>query len=79
MKFTQLFALFGLLWPCLNYAQVYGTVTDVYGEALPFANIYLKGTSTGTAANIEGVYELQLEPGSYEIVFQYIGYETKIL
>lgn len=58
-------------------AQLQGTVTSTDGEALPFANIYIEGTSKGTTTNEEGKYFFDLTEGNYQIVFQYIGYEQK--
>ncbi|MEN0004810.1 MAG: DUF5686 and carboxypeptidase regulatory-like domain-containing protein [Bacteroidota bacterium] len=58
----------------IAFAQLSGTITDQSGEPLPFASIYIKNTSTGTTSNIEGYYFLELAPGQYELVFQYVGY-----
>ncbi len=41
---------------------------------LVYASILVKGTTQGTTANKEGNYFLQLEPGTYTIVAQYVGY-----
>jgi len=50
---------------------------EVQGESLPFANVIIKGTSTGTTSDINGLYSLvDLKPGNYSIAFSYIGYET---
>jgi outer membrane receptor protein involved in Fe transport len=50
---------------------------EVQGETLPFANVIIKGTSTGTTSDINGLYSLgDLKPGNYSIAFSYIGYET---
>ncbi len=59
-------------------AQINGTVTDMEGEPLPFANVYLFGTTRGTTTNVEGEYFLELEPGNYQLVFRYVGYEQQI-
>ena len=60
-------------------AQISGTITDEKGEPLPFASIYLQASSTGTTSNAEGQYNLELPAGSYVIVFQYVGYEQKLV
>ncbi len=50
---------------------------EVQGESLPFANVIIQGTSTGTTSDINGLYSLvDLKPGNYSIVFSFIGYET---
>jgi hypothetical protein len=55
---------------------IQGTVKNTKGEPLPFAGVIVKGTSIGTISNEEGKYLLDLKPGYYEIIFQYLGYKT---
>jgi len=54
---------------------VTGYIFNEKGEPLPFASIYIQGTTMGTASNPEGYFELQLPDGEYELIFQYIGYK----
>ncbi|MBI1191742.1 MAG: carboxypeptidase-like regulatory domain-containing protein, partial [Bacteroidetes bacterium] len=56
---------------------VYGTVTDADGTPLPFANLFVEGTTRGCATNLEGYYELALEPGDYVLVVRFLGYTTQ--
>lgn len=60
-------------------SQVSGTITDQDGEPLAFASIYIQGTSKGTTSNLEGQYEIQLTDQENTIVFQYVGYQTKLV
>lgn len=53
-----------------------GVVRNQRNEILPFASVSVKGTSVGTIANEEGRYQLNLKPGYYEIVFQYLGHQA---
>ena len=55
--------------------RISGSITDEKNAPLPFASILVKGTPTGTTANNEGKYFLNLAPGSYTIVAQYVGYQ----
>jgi len=57
--------------------KISGTVTDDKGHTLPYASILVKGTTRGTTANNEGKYFLNLEPGNYTIVCQYVGYKRE--
>lgn len=58
--------------------RISGTVTDaVTGETLPGVNVLVKGTSTGTATNVDGVYELTVESLQDTLVFSFIGYERQ--
>ncbi len=54
-----------------------GKISDK-NEPLPFATILVKGTTNGTNSNINGLYALKLTAGTYEIVYQYVGYSKKI-
>ncbi|MEO6038480.1 MAG: DUF5686 and carboxypeptidase regulatory-like domain-containing protein, partial [Saprospiraceae bacterium] len=78
--FTHLFpvALLIFLLPGLVRAQLSGVVLDEQNEPLPYASVYVRNSTNGTAANGEGEFRLALAPGDYEIVFQYIGYNQKI-
>lgn len=53
-----------------------GLISTNKGEALPYASIAVKGTSNGTIANEEGVYEFSLPAGSYDLTIQYLGFKT---
>ena len=55
---------------------VKGIIKTKKGEPLPFAAIIVKGTSVSTISNEEGHYQLDLKPGYYEVIFQYLGYKT---
>ncbi len=73
----QRFLLLFILISFQSIAQITGTVTDNKNEPLPFVNIYIENTYTGTTSNNEGKYELNLtKPNNYTIVFQYLGYKT---
>jgi hypothetical protein len=54
-----------------------GTIKADDGSALGFATIFVKQLGTGTAANADGYYELSLPAGTYNVVFQYVGYESQ--
>lgn len=56
-----------------------GRVLDAANkEGIPFANVFLEGTTTGTTTDVDGNYQLEnLEPGLYNISASYLGYETQ--
>jgi hypothetical protein len=56
---------------------LHGTVKADDGTVLGFTTIFVKQLGTGTAANANGFYEISLPSGTYDVVFQYLGYETK--
>ena len=54
--------------------KISGTITDDKGNILPYASIFIKGSSQGTTSNNRGKYFLDLPPGNYTLVCQYVGY-----
>ncbi len=52
-----------------------GRVTDANGKQIGFAAVYIKNSTYGTNANEQGVYQLKLDPGSYNIVYRFVGYK----
>ena len=58
-------------------AKIKGKVTDEKGEALPFASIYIKGTTKGTTSNLEGNYAYELPSGTYTFICQYVGFQKQ--
>ncbi len=64
-----------------SYAQpsgVRGNIKADDGSSLSFATIFVKQLGTGTTANEEGNYEIQLAPGRYDLVFQHLGKQTTV-
>ena len=57
---------------------VVGTLTDkeMNNEALPFANVFIKGTSIGATTDFDGKYTLNVPTGNQTIVFSFVGYQT---
>ena len=69
--FTYNFAL-------TNSASIAGIVKDSgTKEPLVGANVYITGTSLGTATTDEGEYTISnINPGTYTLKTSYIGYES---
>ena len=80
MKFNFLFII--LIISSIATAQIkgtiYGTITDkdASNETLPYANVLIKGTSEGVTADENGKYSLSIKPGSYILVFSFLGYDN---
>ena len=55
-----------------------GTVKSEKGEPLAYTTIFVKQTRSGTTTNETGSYEMVLPPGKYEVIFQYLGFETAV-
>lgn len=65
----------------ISYAQtktITGTVTSATdGTFLPGVNIVVKGTTNGTATDINGKYSLSVSDSAETLVFSYLGFQTK--
>ncbi len=80
---TKLFLLFFFfISVSISYSQT-GTVAgnvidgDYNNEPLAFANIIVKGTAIGTTSDFDGKYVLELEEGTYTLIFSFVGYNTQ--
>jgi len=68
--------LFSLAPTSANSQGVRGIISDEAGEPLAFATIFVPQTGSGAVSNALGEYEIRLEPGRYELTFQFIGFRT---
>ena len=78
-KFSGILTLLLVLVVQLSFAQqktITGTVTDDTGMPLPGANIIIKGTSTGTQSDFDGLYSISANVGQ-TLQFTYVGFESK--
>lgn len=80
MQFRLLFFL--LCWVVAVAAQaqtgvVQGTVyTGEEGEVAVGATVHIKGTTTGTVADFDGNYKLELPAGQYTLIAKFIGAQS---
>ena len=56
--------------------KIYGTVFNSNGDLLPFASVSIKGTTKGTSANERAKYSINIEPGTYTLICQNLGYTS---
>lgn len=57
--------------------EVTGKLIDVdFQDPVAFANILIKGTTTGTTSDFDGVYTIPLDEGTYTITYSFLGYKT---
>lgn len=67
--FCSTFLLFG--------QSVEGRVTDENGAPVPFAHVFVKNNNEARAVtNSQGEYTIFLDPGPYDLIVKFIGYET---
>jgi len=66
--------------PFTPIAEFSGNVADAHtGETLVGVSIWIEELGIGTATNLSGRFSIQVEPGTYDISFAYVGYEKLIL
>lgn len=53
-----------------------GTVVDSNGEPIIGANVVAVGSTTGTITDIDGIYKINVRPGT-KVQISFIGFETK--
>ena len=55
--------------------KVTGKITDATnGETLPGVNIVVKGTTSGTLTDMDGVYSINVPNKNTTLVFSFVGY-----
>jgi TonB-linked SusC/RagA family outer membrane protein len=57
--------------------RVEGTITSPGGESMPGVNVLIKGTTTGTASDVDGKYSITVPSAESVLVFSFIGFVTK--
>jgi alpha-2-macroglobulin len=57
--------------------NVRGTIYDETNLPLPGVNIVIKGTASGTAADVDGKFSLDIEESTATLVISFIGYVTQ--
>lgn len=79
MKVYSLIVLCCLL-PMHLFAQLLtGKITDVSGEAIPNATLYIREVALGITADDNGEFQASLKKDSYTCDFSSLGYERKTL
>ncbi|MBZ9731575.1 TonB-dependent receptor [Salegentibacter sp. JZCK2] len=77
--------IFTLLSVILTFQTVLAQKTEVSGmiahegKPVAYTNIYIEGTSIGTATDKAGNFSLMLEPGSKELTIQAMGFKKVVM
>ena len=77
-KFSGILTLLLAFVVQFTFAQektISGTVSDNSGQPLPGVNIIVKGTTTGTQTDFDGIYNINASVGSV-LTFSYVGFVT---
>lgn len=71
--------LFSVQLSIAQSVTINGKVADSQGEPLIGATILVKGTTTGSITDVDGLYSVQLESTPAILVFSYTGYRNQEL
>ncbi|WP_205853552.1 SusC/RagA family TonB-linked outer membrane protein [Polaribacter filamentus] len=77
-KISLLIFMFISFWATAQTINVKGIVKDaITGDVLPGVSITIKGTTTGTQTDFDGLYSLSNVEKGATLVFNYLGYAQK--
>lgn len=68
--------------PLLAQQTLFGTVTDEIGDPVIGGNVKVLLDSnyiTGTATDFDGNYRINVDPGTYNLEFSYVGYDPMLV
>ncbi len=74
LKFILIIILVLCFYLKTEALEIKGVISSRDGKSIPYASIYIKELTTGTTSNVEGEYSLELEPGTYTMFFQALGF-----
>lgn len=84
MTRTALFYLKFILFSCLFFlsfkaeaVRFSGKITDIKGEGIPYATVYIHELKLGISADLNGEFSAQLKPGHYTIEVSSLGYKRE--
>ena len=75
-----LILLSGLTYTYAQKVTLSGYIRDAEsGEDLIGATVFVKETASGASTNLYGFYSISLPPGTYQMTFQFLGYNSQQL
>ncbi len=77
-KITLIISLFVFSLGFAQDGKIKGSVLDgeLNNEPLAFAQVSVKGTDVEVNADLNGDYKIEIAPGTYTLVFDFVGYNT---
>lgn len=72
--------IFGVAVANAQTGIIKGQVTEASNnQPVPFANVVIQGTTTGTTTDMDGNYEIkEVEPGLYNVEVSFIGFKSTV-
>jgi hypothetical protein len=66
-----------LIASCSHAQSISGHISDENDNPIPFANLFIKESGGGAAADDHGRYYLTIDPGVYNLVISSLGFESQ--
>jgi hypothetical protein len=73
-RIKLLIGLLVLITLPLNGQMLKGKISNASGEPIPYASVYIRELKQGTTSNTKGDYEIRMPAGTYEVIYQSLGY-----
>lgn len=83
LRSGKLLGIFLLVCLCLVTSDllaqgtIRGKVTERTGEPIPGVTVLIKGTTTGTVTDIDGIYSLPVTQNNAVLLFSFVGFEQQ--
>ncbi|TDQ10354.1 DUF5686 and carboxypeptidase regulatory-like domain-containing protein [Pedobacter metabolipauper] len=74
--YSTIFLVITTLSLSAQQVKLGGLIKDTEGQPVPFASVYIKNTTKGTSANVDGIYSLSVDKGQVTIIYRAIGYKA---
>ncbi|MBC7398748.1 MAG: carboxypeptidase-like regulatory domain-containing protein, partial [Mucilaginibacter sp.] len=55
-----------------------GKITDAKGNPISYVSVYIRNSTYGTTTNEEGIYKFNISPGTYNLVYRFVGYKERV-
>src|ERR1700754_4481957 len=55
-----------------------GRITDQKNNPISFVSVYIRNSTYGTTSNEDGIYQFKLAPGTYNVIYRFVGYKERI-
>ncbi len=78
LAYSQSYNIGSLLTNIDKNGKIKGVVLDneTNNQSLLFAEVTIKNSNYTTTTNLNGVFSFKIKPGTYTLVFSFIGYKT---
>ncbi|MEX0883483.1 MAG: carboxypeptidase-like regulatory domain-containing protein, partial [Cyclobacteriaceae bacterium] len=78
IKFSVFLLLFQGCIFSVSAQGIRGKVISEEGKPLAYATVFARNLNDGIPTNQDGMFEWKLSPGNYDIIVQYLGYQSKL-